>query len=187
MNKFLKALLLLATAVVASTASAKTELIIKDQQLVGATGVIVNKKSYDVSFVDGSCISLFGGCQSSANFVFHNASDSIAASKALMNTVFTGTYDFLPSMTNGCLFSCSVLTPYATSGSNVSVARATNNILEILDNVDTITIRRNFNTHGQINDVYANWKVSAVPEPSSYAMLAAGLGLMGLIARRKRA
>ncbi|WP_442907843.1 choice-of-anchor C family protein [Janthinobacterium sp. GW460P] len=32
-----------------------------------------------------------------------------------------------------------------------------------------------------------NVSVTAVPEPTTYAMLAAGLGLMGLIARRRRA
>jgi hypothetical protein len=34
---------------------------------------------------------------------------------------------------------------------------------------------------------FDNINVSAVPEPETYAMLAAGLGLLGFMARRKKA
>ncbi len=32
----------------------------------------------------------------------------------------------------------------------------------------------------------ANWHVAAVPEPETYAMMLAGLGLMGVVARRRK-
>lgn len=34
--------------------------------------------------------------------------------------------------------------------------------------------------------VAANWQVTAVPEPETYAMLLAGLGLVGFVARRRK-
>jgi len=43
-------------------------------------------------------------------------------------------------------------------------------------------------SNGQVNNfafLGANYNVTAVPEPESYAMLLAGLGLMGAIARRR--
>lgn len=40
-------------------------------------------------------------------------------------------------------------------------------------------------TYGQLQDL--GWTIAAVPEPSTYAMLLAGLGMIGFVARRRRA
>jgi hypothetical protein len=41
-------------------------------------------------------------------------------------------------------------------------------------------------TDGQVVNNLLSWQVAAVPEPASYAMLMAGLGLVGLARRRAR-
>ena len=38
----------------------------------------------------------------------------------------------------------------------------------------------------RVEFVLCNVNVAAIPEPEIYAMLAAGLGLMGFVARRRR-
>lgn len=41
-------------------------------------------------------------------------------------------------------------------------------------------------THGDFNDMAVRLSVAAVPEPETYAMMFAGLGAIGVIARRRR-
>ena len=52
--------------------------------------------------------------------------------------------------------------------------------VQTLTNGTTVTYLFNGNYNS------ANWNVSAVPEPETYAMLLAGLGLMGFMARRRK-
>ena len=77
-----------ALAVVSQLASAATNLVVEGGELIGATGVNVNGFLYDVSFSDGSCISLFGGCTSPSQFAFTDRTTALAASQALLDTVF---------------------------------------------------------------------------------------------------
>ena len=85
--------------------------------LMGATNVDVNGASYDVQFLDGSCISRFLNCNPDL-FAFNNEADATAASQALLDSVFIdstlGLFDTDPELTSGCLSTevCAVLTPY---------------------------------------------------------------------------
>ena len=84
------AALSLSLATVATQAAAVPVALINGSgQLTGATGVVVGAVTYNVSFVDGSCISLFGGCVN-ASFDFHTLADAIAASQALFTQVVSG-------------------------------------------------------------------------------------------------
>ena len=56
-------------------------------QLHGATGVDVGGTLYDVVFLDGSCISVYGTCEQSS-FTFNSESDATIASQALIDQVF---------------------------------------------------------------------------------------------------
>ncbi len=53
----------------AGTANAVV-LNVSDGQFLGATGVDVGGTLYDVTFVDGTCITLFDGCNEIADFDF---------------------------------------------------------------------------------------------------------------------
>ncbi|WP_374049964.1 FxDxF family PEP-CTERM protein [Nitrosomonas sp. sh817] len=44
-----------------------------------------------------------------------------------------------------------------------------------------------FYNNSQSNVRYAGFEVTPVPEPETYAMLLAGLGLVGFMARRRKA
>ncbi|MDP1672545.1 MAG: FxDxF family PEP-CTERM protein, partial [Burkholderiales bacterium] len=39
---------------------------------------------------------------------------------------------------------------------------------------------------GGAETIYVGSSVSAIPEPETYAMMAAGLGLLGFVARRRK-
>ena len=51
-------------------------------ELLGATGVSVNGTLYDVTFIDGSCVALFDGCDAPADFAFTLQLDAEAAAQA---------------------------------------------------------------------------------------------------------
>ena len=55
--------------------------------LTGATGVLVagQRGAYEVDFVDGTCASVFGGCNVSL-FQFNNFNAATAAAAALLRT-----------------------------------------------------------------------------------------------------
>ena len=163
--------------------------------LTGATGVIVNGVTYDVSFQDGSCDSLFANCM---NFTFTTQAGATAASDALLGQVIhfspSDLYDNDPTKTYGCSTTpdfCLVATPYEASngfeagyavmnyplGSQFPDQTAPESGSEVYDFALTDAA------------VYAVWvadpNLSTVPEPSSLALLgAAGLALVW--ARRRR-
>lgn len=88
--------------------------------LTGATGVIVDGQSFNVSFQDGTCAALFSGCNSSSDFQFQSLGAAQDASQALLSQVLTdgpaGNFASRPSLTSGCgtddFSPCFVLTPY---------------------------------------------------------------------------
>jgi hypothetical protein len=92
-------------------------------QLLGAFDVDLNGSLYDVTFVDGTCVGLFDGCDESSDFFFQDYASAEDASRALLDSVFSdiyqyphplGTFDSDPGLTSGCSYSnyCEIYTPY---------------------------------------------------------------------------
>lgn len=72
MTRFYRLAFALAVVVAAANpraAAAASLLIDSNGILIGATGVQVGGNSYDVSFVDGSCVTLFSGCERQATSI----------------------------------------------------------------------------------------------------------------------
>jgi hypothetical protein len=119
MRKFVLAVVLV---LMSSGAQAATPIVVEGQ-LIGASGVDVGGKLYDVSFGDGSCISLFNGCDEDSDFPFPSLADGLLAAQALADQVFNsdsilGSFDSEPGLTRGCLHSpefdyCTILIPHA--------------------------------------------------------------------------
>ena len=83
----------------------------------GSAAVLIAGMLYDVTFLDGTCIALFDGCDEVADFDFTNEADALLAAQALLDQVFIdsalGLFDIAPELTFGCgaLFSkCSTVT-----------------------------------------------------------------------------
>ncbi len=165
--------------------------------LLGATGVTVDGKLYDVSFQDGTCVSLFTGCDEVTDFVFQDAPSALLASTALMTEVFVdgpaGNFDSFPALTNGCLyeFYCDIWTPYSfPSPTEVSISG--------FENTDGCDCDEFFTKIGLRTDdtsvvsdpdreVYAVWtpsETTPVPALSPFG-LAMLCGLLGVLVLRK--
>ncbi len=79
-------------------------------QLTGATGVEVvvdgMTQTFDVIFVDGTCIAVFDGCDENTVFTFTTTAEALVASQALLDQVFHdpigGDFDIHPELTLGC-------------------------------------------------------------------------------------
>jgi hypothetical protein len=180
--------------------------------LTGASGVSIEGASYEVSFRDGTCASVFSGCDSVSDFEFQSASSSLVASQALLDQGFIDVFppstydpafafDGRPGLTRGCLLGayreCQALTPYG-------FANGTSILVGISDNRGTFFDPQNdlasngshllFDGGGSPADssndgqqVFAVWSLSpvvSVPEPGSLALL--GLGLVSLAVGRRR-
>jgi hypothetical protein len=193
-------------ALVCSTASYGATLHTSNGSLLGASGVNVNGALYDVSFQDGVCADLYDGCDQNSDFPFANPLDAddvtmgLAANIALLEQVFIdsplGAFDSVPSLTNGCFAvgGCQVSTPLFLSqgGNGLGILWLFNR-----NNVDgdigtgSGAGLRSFDTRIQnpVNDshVYAVWHLAApVPEAPPYAMLLAGMALVGVTTLRRR-
>jgi hypothetical protein len=184
---------LVAVWVLATTAaqSSAAETIVTNGKLLGATGVLVNGSSYDVSFVDGTCAALFSGCDQITDFVFQDSAAARAASQALLDQVFLGIYDTNPELTSGCASTsaCTAFTPFFISGDSATVAQALNRSGAQSDSVPNNTVQHRLtNTgsgmSGHGNFTYAVWTVQAVPEPSTWLMMILGFGMVGYSLRR---
>jgi hypothetical protein len=113
--------------------SSAATLDVRAGVLFGAEGVIVDGMSYDVSFGDGSCISLFSGCDEPADFVFTDPQRSISANLAVLEQVLidgpAGLFDSNPGLTNGCYdtANCFILSPVEARNTNGFVSTSIRN------------------------------------------------------------
>lgn len=127
---------LVAVWVLATTAaqSSAAETIVTNGKLLGATGVLVNGSSYNVSFVDGTCAALFSGCDQNTDFVFQDSAAARAASQALLDQVFLGIYDTNPELTSGCssTSTCTAFTPFLYRATpQLSLKLSTDRVLRV--------------------------------------------------------
>jgi hypothetical protein len=115
---------LVAVCVFATTAhvnAAPVLMVNSNGILTGAHNVNVDGTLYDLTFAEGSCDSLFNGCQLSA-FNFKTWQGAYSASKALLAQVFlngaSGQFDSVPNLTFGCENpnQCLSIIPYAKGG-----------------------------------------------------------------------
>jgi PEP-CTERM motif len=188
------AIALVLCSTVTSLAAAPSLVIDTSNQLIGANNVSVDGKLYDVVFKDGSCLSLFSGCTNSA-LAFNTYALAHAASVALSKDVFrdvpAGNFNTVPELTAGCILGtgCMVLTPYNITDGTVYysyVLNSTGTSFEFEPRAG-FPIANYYDTGTHADKTLAVWSISAVPEPQTYAMLLAGLGLMGAIGRRRKA
>ena len=183
-----------AILVVATSAQAAT-LDIAGGELLGASGVDVNGTLYRVDFVDGTCVDLFGGCDSVGDLAFDNSLDAESAAQALIDQVFLDlpgglALDSDPSLTKGCesLVDCLAAVPYEVLGPpggpatffNSFYARNASGIS--FDQVfPAATTPVNFDTFSSETVVFAIF--TPVPEPGTGFMI--GIGLLILATSRR--
>lgn len=174
----------------ASAANAATSIVINGK-LTGATGVNVNGTIYDVEFLDGTCVNLFNGCNSISDFTF-NEEGALQAASALLNQVFINTpegqFDTNPALTFGCDESdiCDVRIPsyFSLSNPELVIGASALNTSSEADQFALSAARRNFDSSDASSIVFARFQqISAVPEPSTWAMLLFGFGFVGVIMR----
>ncbi len=182
--------ILLALLAWSSTAGALT-LTVVNGQLLGASNVDVGGTLYDVDFVDGTCVALFGGCDVSGPFIFSTQASRTMAAQALLDQVFVdgplGAFDSTPDLTNGCEFAdhCEVRIPsgiFAPTGDfgvQLAFNDAGNNDL----NID-LTFAGDVDTTGLSHAVFAVFSVA--PEPGVGALLSAALLGGSLVAGEQR-
>jgi hypothetical protein len=83
-KKLLGACVGLAMMGMAGTASAAV-LNVSGGQLLGAHNVDVLGTLYDVTFLNGTCIDLFSGCDEPSDFAFNTQASATAAGQALLD------------------------------------------------------------------------------------------------------
>ena len=170
-----------------------------DGRLSGATGVDVQGVLYDVSFVDGTCIEVFSGCDQEEDFVFRLPWTALGASIALSQQVFIddpalGNFDAIPGLTLGCgldEFLCDVLTPFQVGQFGLVEASVYANLIGPEDSLSSMA-EYSDSTLSPLpqradRDVWAVWSIAptSVPEPGSLALLGVGL-IAAVIGRRKK-
>ena len=182
------------TAAVVLAGSAPTSaatLNVVGNQLVGASGVDVGGTLYDVQFLEGTCISLYSGCDSVSDFPFQTTAAANLASQSLLDQVFIdgppGNFDSSPQLTQGCSSSslCIVVTPDAHQiPSSLFLSSLHNSDVEANDLVfGSSFASKTFDSTTAGGHVYAVW--TAVPEPGTAFLF--GAGLVSIASLRRRA
>lgn len=192
MKTFLAITSALALLLGSPSAAAVTLIIDSNGELTGATGVDVGGTLYDVSFVDGTCASLFSGCDSVTDFTFQTGLAADLAVSALLAQVLTGAFDTDYTLTLGCSTNnsalCLIIVPYDLRAGlfDARVAFNDNNVVDP-GNGGISQSPTTFDTAGNPAWVFARFTpAAAVPEPATWATMLFGFGVIGFAMRRMR-
>lgn len=184
-----------------TSAQSATMAIVSEGQLIGFDNIVIGQETYNVRFVEGSFISIFGD---STGLDFNTSSDAAAAAAALLDA-----YDAFPiydddtSLTFGLTnTSGQIFTPWFFNPDGQTNTRSRNyfNIdadITTMFNFDYVTgnvgMIATYDTTGPNNfsggRVWADWEIATAPVPVPTAFWLLGTGLMSLMgaAGKKRA
>lgn len=175
-----------------------TAVIDINGKYTGINDLDVNGSLYNVSFMDGTEASVYGGI-----FTFTNSTDAAMAATAIYSALpsFFPALDADPGLMFGCeadAFACQIMTAYdfdefgdtavvsMRNGRESQLIQNGNESFSFASSGDTT----NFYLSNGAAYVWAKWSPSAVipavPEPQTYAMLLAGLGFIGFVTYRKK-
>lgn len=196
-DRLIKWMTVLAASFLAVPAAhAATQIVNANGQLIGATGVTVGTSTYDVSFVEGTCQTVFTGCDDTSDFDFTTVADAQAAAEALLAQVFVdgplGAFDSNAALTLGCSYDglCTALIPlfFASWGPAVQGPSPWNAGLNSPFSPDFVgyaALEIDADTTSIPSRVYARFTAvqSAVPEPGTWLMMLLGFGAVGMTMR----
>ena len=162
-------------------------------RIVGVSGVVSGGVIYNVEFRDGSCLSLFAGCDTPGDFVFADVQVAADAVFWLMQGALSGVST--PPI-RGCSnsYPCTVYTPFSTPYAYFSAreggwseARFVFNRRETpnLSAGGYTDLLLDHDTSLRADETFVIF--SPVPEAPAWAMLPAGLLLLGVARRVWRA
>ena len=200
MKMLAKILIIASSMALAAPAMAAVQITNSDGLLIGASGVIIGNNLYDVRFLGGTCTEVFGSCNRSS-FDFTTLGAASSALVALRDQVFIdtakGAFDSIPSLTFGCqggAISCRTFIPAETAGNFANGLSLTNRSLSSVDLIgrDGVGFNENLPSNGVGH--FARFTLTgplpstlpAVPEPSTWALMLAGFGMVGYALRRRK-
>jgi hypothetical protein len=176
-----------------SAANSHAGLIVISGELVGATGVVISGLgTYDVSFEDGSCASVFSGCDELSDFGFSSVDQTISAGQALLEQVFVdselGLFDSMPALIRGCEDEnkCIALIPNKLTESWVFSQNIINSATESGDKVSfSSNLGFEQSIIGRSNTTFAVFtQVMHVPTPASALLF--GFALIALVSFKRK-
>ena len=179
----------LALGLLCAAPASAAVIIVVGGQATGVNAVTVGSTTYNVTFAEGTCAGLFGGCDSLSDFTFQTQADAQAAGAALLAAIVGSSFDTDPGTTFGCIGAenCSMLIPFSLGNLGFEAVSALNgsavNSTAVVLSASTTT----FDTGTSITRVWALFgPATAVPEPSTWAMMLLGFAGIGLAMRRRR-